>query len=176
MPSRRTMKTAGFIALQALLVGCSSRSTMVTVQPLVANLGTYSSVVLSVQSAVTDDVKKEMSDLEGLALSKIKALNLFQNTQLGDGTGAQPGTLIVKASITKIKKVSGTTRFLLGAFAGRASMTTDVLVIDAADGKTLGSYSITGQSGGTGVSGGTSDAVQKAAEGIADILLKNYKK
>jgi hypothetical protein len=126
-------------------------------------------------SNVAEDVEKERTDLEGLALAKIKALNMFQSVQLGDGAGAQAGTLIATASISKIKKVGGVKRFFMGAFAGRASMTTDIMFVDGESQREIGSYSITGQSGGTGVSGGTSDAVKKAAEGIADLLAKNYK-
>ena len=72
--------------------------------------------------------------------------------------------------------MSAGARFMLGAFAGKATMTTDVDFIDAASGKTLGSYSIKGKSGGTGVSGGTSDAVKKAAEGIAQVISENFGK
>jgi hypothetical protein len=176
MPRLRTVKAVGLIALQVFLSGCAARSQLVSVQPVVTDLGTYSSVVLWVQSGVADDVEQEMSDLEGLTLSRIKALNLVEDVQLGEGIGGQPGTLIVKATISEMKKVSGTRRVLLGAFAGRASMTTEILLVDAATGKTLGSFSVTGQSGGAGVSGGTSDAVQKAAQGIADIIAQNYKR
>ena len=167
---------AALIVLHIVLAGCTASHKMVSLQPSESDLRSYSAVVLSVESNVADDVQKEMTDLERLAVAKIKALNIFQSVQLGNGERAPAGTLIVKASISKIRKVSGTSRFMTGAFAGRASMTVDITFSDSVTKESIGSYSITGQSGGTGVSGGTSDAVNKAAEGIADLLAKNYKR
>lgn len=163
-------------ALLVMLGGCAAGYKMMPLRPLETDLQSYSSVILSVESDVTEDVQKEITDLEELALAKIKALNIYKSAELGEGTEAGEGTIIVKATIKEIKKVSGFTRFMAGAFAGRASMTTEVSFIDASSKKTLGTYSITGESGGTGMSGGTSDAVKKAAEGIAETLQKNYKK
>lgn len=170
----RLIEVSVVLALVVTLGGCTAGFKMVPVNPLPeGGLRTYSSVVLSVESNVTEDVQKEMNDLEELAIKKIKALGIYQSARLGEAADAGEGTIIVKAAISQIKKVSGFTRFMAGAFAGRASMTTDVSFIDAPSKKVLGTYSITGESGGTGYSGGTSDAVVKAAEGIADIL-KQY--
>ena len=167
---------AALIVLSIILAGCTASHKMVSIEPSESDLRSYSAVVLSVESNVADDVQKEMTDLEKLAVAKIKALNIFKSVQLGNGERAPAGTLVVKASISKMRKVSGTSRFMVGAFAGRASMTMDVILSDAVTKESIGSYSITGQSGGTGVSGGTSDAVNKAAEGIADLLANNYKR
>jgi hypothetical protein len=49
-------------------------------------------------------------------------------------------------------------------------MTTEIAIVDASTGKTLGSYTVTGESGGSGLSGGTSDAVVKTAEAVAALL------
>jgi hypothetical protein len=53
-------------------------------------------------------------------------------------------------------------------------MTTEITFLQARTGKELGSYSVTGESGGSAFSGGTSDAVQKTAEGIADVISKSF--
>jgi hypothetical protein len=53
-------------------------------------------------------------------------------------------------------------------------MTCDFSLVDAANGTTLGAYSVKGESGSTGYSGGTSDAVKKTAEGIAKVIKSNY--
>ena len=119
-------------------------------------------------------MEKEITDLEYMVANNIKELNIFQDVTLGDYSETSESTLLVKLSIMKIKKVGGFERFMLGAFAGKASMTTDVVFVDAASGKELGSYSVTGQSGGTGVSGGTSDAVREAAEGVAKVISENF--
>jgi len=176
MNKQRIMPLAGLIVLSIFLAGCTASRKTVSIEPSESDLRSYSAVVLSVESNVTDDVHKEMTDLERLAVAKIKALNIFQSVQLGNGEGAPARTLIVKTSISKMRKVSGKSRFMVGAFAGRASMIVDVTLSDAVTKESIGSYSITGQSGGTGVSGGTSDAIDKAAEGIADLLAKNYRR
>ncbi len=49
-------------------------------------------------------------------------------------------------------------------------MNTGIFFVDAVTGETLGALSVTGESGGTGLSGGTSEAVLKAAERIAQII------
>jgi hypothetical protein len=129
---------------------------------------------------VTADVRKESSDLEGLVVSKIKALNAFKSVQLQSGPAAKGAakpaarTLLVKVVIAHVKKVGGTKRFMLGVGAGRASMTTEITFVQARTGEELGSYSVTGESGGSAFSGGTSDAVQKTAEGIADVISKSF--
>jgi hypothetical protein len=171
MIRNRLIEVSVVLALLVTLGGCTAGFKMVPVNPLMeGGLRTYSSVVLSVESGVAEDVQKEMNDLQALAIEKIKALGIYQSAQLGEAADAGEGTIIVKATISKIRKVSGFARFMAGAFAGKASMTTDVSFIDAPSKKVIGTYSITGESGGTGYSGGTSDAVKKAAEGIADVL------
>jgi hypothetical protein len=159
-----------------VLAGCTARTQMVPLESLDTNLSPYTRAVVTAETAIAEDVTQELSVLKELTLTKLKELNTFQEVRLGAPEDAAPGTLHVKITISKIKKVSGGARFMLGAFAGRATMTTDVLFIDAASGKTLGSYSITGESGGTGYSGGTSDAVKKTAEGIAQVVSEHYGK
>jgi hypothetical protein len=160
----------------AVLAGCTAKTGMVPIEPLTADLSPYTKVVITTETMVTEDVSQEMTDLEQLTLTKLQELGTFEDIRLGDTEDTAEGTLKVRIVIAKIKKVSGGARFMLGAFAGRASMTTDVFFIDTMSGKELGSYTITGQSGGTGVSGGTSDAVKKTAEGIAKIISENYGK
>jgi hypothetical protein len=157
---------AGFV-----VSGCAARSKSVTLQPITADLGQYKHVVLAVESRVPGDVTKEKSDLEGLTVSRVKSLNRFSSVQLRTGEVAPtPETLVVKVGITHLKKVGGTKRFMLGAAAGRASMTTEITLVDSSTGKTIGSYTVTGQSGGSGLAGGTSDAVTKTAEAVAGLL------
>jgi hypothetical protein len=84
------------------------------------------------------------------------------------------GALVVDISVEGIRKVSGTSRFFLGMFAGKAHMITDVTFLDGGTGKKLGQYQIKGESGGSGMSGGTDDAVKKTADGIAAIICEAY--
>ena len=170
--ARRVGFSCAGLAVAGLVVsGCAARSKAVTLQPLTADMSHYKTVVISVESRVPGDVKKEKSDLEGLIVSRVKALNRFPSVQLKAGeVAATPETLLVNVGITHVKKVGGGKRFMLGAAAGRASMTTEITLVDSPTGRTLGSYTVTGESGGTGLSGGTSDAVTKTAEAVAGLL------
>lgn len=162
------------VVLLAFLIACAASSTMVPEQPLATSLKAYTNFILSVESEVTEDVEKELNDLRGLVLSKVMSLNVFDKVQLQEDAESEEGTLLVDVKITDIRKVSKGTRFWLGAFAGQASMTTRLLFADAFTGDRLGIYTVTGSSGGMGYSGGTSDAVEKTIEAIADIISNNY--
>ena len=59
---------------------------------------------------------------------------------------------------------------MLAGAAGRASMTTDITLVESSTGATVGRYTVTGQSGGSRLAGGTSDAVTKTAEALAGLL------
>ena len=120
--------------------GCGARSKAVTLQPVTADMSRYKAVVISVESRVPGDVTKEKSAFEGLTVSRVKALNRFSSVQLKTGDLAPtPETLVVNVGITHLKKVGGTKRFMLGAAAGRASMTTEITLVDSSTGKTIGS-------------------------------------
>jgi hypothetical protein len=151
--------------------GCAARSKAVTLQPVTGDMSRYNAVLISVESRVSGDVTKEKSALEGLTVSSVKALNRFSSVQLKTGDVAPtPETLVVNVGITHLKKVGGKKRFMLGLAAGRASMTTDITLVDSSTGATVGSYTVTGQSGGSRLAGGTSDAVTKTAEAVAGLL------
>jgi len=170
--SRRIgLSCATLVVAGAVVSGCAARSKAVTLQPLTADMSRYKTVVISVESRVPGDVQKEKVDLEGQIVSRVKALNRFSSVQLKTGDVAPtPETLVVNVGITHLRKVGGTKRFMLGVAAGRASMTTEITVVDSSTGKALGSYTVTGESGGSGLAGGTSDAVTKTSEAVAALL------
>ena len=119
-------------------------------------------------------MKKELSDLRGLTVSRILSMNAFKRVQLASESDIyDEGSLLINVSISKIRKVGKATRFMIGAFAGKASMDVDITFIDDSNNKVLGSYTATGSSGGTGLSGGTSDAVEKTSEAIVDVIKNN---
>ncbi|NIO02176.1 MAG: DUF4410 domain-containing protein [Candidatus Latescibacteria bacterium] len=173
------MRIIGWVVLMlagGVLVGCTAQSKMVSLRPLDTDLRPYTSMVVSVEPLVTEDVEKEIAALESLIVAKVEEVGVFEDVQVGSAEDSTEGTLLVKVTITEIKKVSEGQRFWLGAFAGRATMTTEVLFMVAVSRQTLGSYSITGESGGTGFSGGTGHAIDKTATGIADVIAKNYRR
>lgn len=176
MKSSMSARSAMLLIVLAICAGCTAQSKMVAIDPLDTDLSPYVLVVLSVQPGVAEDVEKEISNLEYYTAKEINKLEIFEKVELSDLPGSSEGTLFIRIVISQIKKVSDGERFWGGAFAGRASMTTEISFIDAASRKTLGSYTVTGESGGMGVSGGTGEAVRETAKGIADVISKNFTK
>ncbi len=152
-----------------LVLGCAG-SQILVVRPMEKETARHSTLYFSTGSSVFDDVSREMSDLEEEVASKIKESGMFRRVWLGECAHDCDSALYVRADVTKIKKVSGTERFFLGVFAGRASMTVTVVVVEPSSLDTLGSFTVIGKSGGTGLSGGTKSAVHNAAEAIVDLI------
>ena len=164
------LKWAGVVGVAVAVSACSARGSAVVVQPNQADFRSYTTLAISVDSAVADDVRQETNAIAVRTLERVKSGARFQALRLANTTEADAGTLVVRATVTKMKKVGAGTRFLVGALAGRANVTLDVKLIDAATGKVLGSHTVRGESGGTGFSGGTNDALDKAAEAMARLV------
>ncbi len=160
--------------LFALFLGGCASSEVLVKKPVETKFNQFSNFVLAVESNVTEEVADEITALEVNVMNRVRGLNLFQTTKLGIDENLPEGTLIVKATITDINKVSGTARFFLGAFAGQASMTINMQFIDGATNNVIGEIDVTGKSGGTGYAGGTNEAIDKAAEAVADVVTQNY--
>ena len=157
-----------------ILIACGASSELSIEKPLETKLNQYSIFIFSAESSVAEDVKEEIIVLEKAVMDRVKDLNLFNSTVFGYGKNANEESLIVRAVITEINKVSGLSRLLIGAFAGSASMTIDVSFIDAKTGNSIAEFNITGESGSTGYSGGTSEAIEMTAEKIAEVISENF--
>ena len=160
------------VTLGLLALACAGSQVLV-VRPFEGKLAPYSTLYFSTASSVFEDLSQEMTDLEEEVASQVKELGMFNNVLLGPCYENCDGVLQVNAEVTKVKKVSGTKRFMLGAFAGKASMTATIVFLEPASLDTLGSYTVTGKSGGTGVSGGTKSAVGKTARAIVQLIRDN---
>ena len=108
-------------------------------------------------------------------MQRISELNIFRSIQFARDCEKSEGCLLVRVTISEIKKVSGAKRFSLGSLAGRAKMKADITLIDAATQETIGSYTVTGESGNSDFSGGTGEAVRKTSEAIVEVIQENYR-
>ena len=160
------------VMLGLLLLGCAGSQVLV-VRPFEGKLAPYSTLYFSTASSVFEDVTQEMTDLEEEVTSQVRELGMFDNVWLGPCSENCDGVLQVNAEVTKVKKIGGTKRFMMGAFAGKASMTVTVVFLEPASLNTLGTYAVTGKSGGTGMSGGTKSAVGKTAQAIVQLIRDN---
>jgi hypothetical protein len=160
-------------ALVGLLVislpACSARSSSGVATPT-TDISAYSTLAVAVDSTVADSEKEKVA-LASEIMVRVKPSGRFKEVRPAAARETKARTLLLKATITKVKKVGGTKRFMLGVGAGRANVSAQVNLSDARTGKELGSYSITGESGGSAFAGGTEDAVKKAAEQVVAVLL-----
>jgi len=152
------------------LPGCSARSKTVTGQAIQTDLRAFKILALQVDAAVSQDAEKEKAELVSETVTRIKNRRVFDDVRIATANENTPGTLLMKATITRLKKIGGGKRMMLGAFAGRANVTVRVQLIDAGTGKEIGASTVTGESGGTGISGGTGDAISKVAEALAKLV------
>ena len=157
------------LACALLMTGCAS-TQMVTVRPADTNLRTYSKVVLTTTSREGVNAESEALNLEAQVASKIGALSVFPEVVTGDAVASDDGTLLIQIEITQMRRVSKTARFFGGALAGKASLDAEVRFVDATTRRELGTYTVSGKSGGTGMSGGTEAAISRAADAVANIV------
>jgi hypothetical protein len=161
------------VCVLASAAGCAARGTVATPGPTSVNLSTYSRVAVNVVSGVQEDVAAEAARLEGQIVEEVRKTRRFGTveTLASDASAPAPGTLRLTATITEIRKVSGGKRFFAGAFAGRAKVTVKVQLVEAPGGTVIEEQTVSGESGGTGLSGGTNDALSQAAKAIAKWLV-----
>lgn len=159
--------------LVLVLGGCTATFQTTPIQPL-EPAGDLHIHIANVESNVSEDISQEISDLEIELAERFRALDDVSQVSLGGTPGEHEGAVLVKVSISEIRKVSGARRFFLGEMAGRASMTADVEFIDGDSGIVLGRYEVVGKSGNTEFSGLTGDAVEKTAEAILAVMAEGY--
>jgi hypothetical protein len=157
-----------------MVLGCAAGNKLMVDRAVDVDLAPYTRVLVKVDSSITErNVEKELGDLEVRIISLIKKTGEYRSVLLADATQpARPSSLTVQVRVTKLRRVSKTGRFLGGAFAGRATLVADVKILDGRTGNEIGVYTVTGQSGSSGYSGGTEDAAEKAAVAIADLVAK----
>ncbi len=171
---RHALKLICLLPLLLLLASCASVNTIpvMTMEPIGGF--PYESIVLDVVPATAENTREQTTDLEIRVAEELRDVEQIPEVRLAHPDVEPGNALVVKVSIKGIRKVSGVSRFFLGAFAGKASMNTEVTFVDGPTEKTLGIYEITGKSGGSGVSGGTDEAVVQTADGIVDIICETY--
>ncbi len=171
---RHSMKLICLLPVLALLASCASFSTIPVLNMEHRSDFPYERIVLDVNPATAEDVMEQTTDLQIRVVEELDEIAQIPEVRLAHPDVAPGNALVVQVSIQRMRKVSGVARFFFGAFAGKASMTTGVTFVDANTNETLGIYEITGKSGGSGMSGGTDDAVVQAAEGIVGIICETF--
>lgn len=170
----RFRPSAIMLAVIITITACGG-SQMTTIRPFEHKLNSYTALYFSAEPNVTENIDQEMADLEEQIIKKVNDSAFFILTRLGKCEDDCDKALNVMAVITDIHKVSSSGRFFGGAFAGKARLAAEVYFTDGKTGDTLGVYSVSGKSGGTGMAGGTETAVRRTGEEIFKLISENYK-
>jgi hypothetical protein len=137
------------------------------------DLDSFSSLLIETESGVEEDIAGELSDLEIRLVTGLSHVAGFGRADVAGPTPAPADALLVRVSVTEIRRVSKTQRLLKGAFAGRALIAADVDLVDAPTETPLTSFRLVAESGGSGLAGGTEEAVEQAVLGVAEIIGKH---
>ncbi|MGH9458559.1 MAG: DUF4410 domain-containing protein [Thermoanaerobaculia bacterium] len=168
---RRRVIWSSLCLLTLTLAGCASGGSTTALEPMAAPLGSnYRTIVVSVASSVPD------SDADARALENEIITELRKNPRLASvvsatGSPDAKADLRLDANIVNLRKVSPGKRVMLGALAGRGSVTVDVNLVDGTSRRNLAAFTSEGKtSGGTVFAGTTEQALQRAAEEIAGFV------
>jgi len=83
----------------------------------------------------------------------------------------ESGHLKVDVTITNMRRVSNTARVLLGALAGTAKTTAEVIVTKVPSGEKVSTFTVVGESsGGSIFAGGTDQSIEMAAIKIVEAM------
>lgn len=173
MTNSRTHSLVGVALLGALLASCTPSLQTAPQTELAADLSVYNTAILRVTSNTADEMVQAQSIFGALLVMRINDLHQFRRVTLADSSVADSGALLITIAVSGIRKVSPLKRAMLGAFAGRAQMTADVEFVDATSQRSLGAYTVKGQSGGMGYSGGTEEASGQLANAVAELIARH---
>jgi hypothetical protein len=157
-------KSRGFnfaLLMLGFLAGCSTEGQLTTTAP--SNGKVVAGKVAALNVEASDPAIA--AQVRGQVATQLLGTGMFTNITGPNGEGADC-TITVK--LTKVDQVSGVSRVMFGALAGRNEIDGLVTVTDAKTNQTLRSFSFTGESAAHPFSGKSDikDAEEKAAEEI----------
>ena len=160
--------------LLAIIAGGCATSNYGTTVGLEKPLNTYLAAYFSADSEVAEDIGEQLFKFEESTSDKLSEAKLFQVVNIGQWEGKCEKSLDIKATVTRIRKVTGTSRFFFGIFAGDAVVEATVTVSDGMTKQTHGTYTVKGTSGNNGFIGTTNTAINNAAKAIVKIIKENH--
>lgn len=154
------------LAIYVLLsFGCASSSINKATTPTVS-LDTFQSLSINIDGNKAAASENEINVFKTTLLSKLQEFGRWKTLENGE--------LKVMISITDLKRVSDNDRRMLGALAGAASASADVTLSDN-KGTTISRFSVEGSSSSHSIfSGGTDQALEKAAEQIGEHISSTH--
>lgn len=157
-----------WLVLPIFILGCATGGVHKASAPS-TKLSRNQSICINV-SATTSAWSPEASSLKGILIAKLDESGIFRNIT----TDADTADLRLDVLIVRVKRVSGASRVLVGAMAGRAGINTESRLYDVRSNASLASFDAYGRSsGGTVFAGTTAQAIDRVADKICDFLKKN---
>lgn len=157
------------IAFGLFSFGCAATSQQAVLMAPTFEIGTGQQIYVLVDRSGS----RNIDEMEALAREVVQQLDASGAFDLVDARTPDDDRegLLVTCKILKIRRVKREDRVMMGALAGVASVEVQVTVTDTQSQEVLGESTVTGKSsGGTVFAGTTEQAIEKAAEGIADFV------
>lgn len=153
------------VGMVVLLAACSSGGNVKMLSSTAATgLPAHPSVRLIV-NPVDKDSSDVVTDVSAAILGQLQATGRYSKVVVN----AEPTDLLMTVDIVKYSKVTVGERLLVGVFAGRNRINTQVTIVQSGTNATLRSYEADGESAAHPLSSesGVSDAVREAAKQVA---------
>jgi hypothetical protein len=147
------------------VVSCASQGGIQPTMELQKPPGSFKTLVVEVKTDLPDR-QGEVKELKEKIVQKLVEKGLNERIN-------EHGDLKIDVKIIDVSGVSTAGRLMFGALAGRATVKATVDLNDTKENKKVGSFVVEGKSsGGSIFAGTTSQALEMAAEQIADYVAK----
>jgi hypothetical protein len=113
-----------------------------------------------------------LNELIGATVAALRQTRMFSRVVATAATVERPTDFLMEIDLIGTREVSHMQRAFLGAFAGTASLSAEVRVLDTSTSKVVGKAVVgANTSGGNKFAGTTSEAVDRFAEQIVEFVL-----
>jgi len=153
--------------------GCAHSSALVSPAwpALLRRAAAMDCMVVSTASALPR-LQPEQAVFNDRVVSALRETSLFPSVEADRLTNGCGAGMKIHSEITAIKKVSDASRLWFGGLAGQARVVAQVTISDVGSGQTIETFTAEGRSGQSARSGTTDEAIQLAAEQVANEVLK----
>jgi Domain of unknown function (DUF4410) len=165
------------VCLITLCSGCSTASSSLKVDysgiEQLSNTGNMEIVVI----CKSLKAEKEKSNIEKAVLLQMQKLGVFKNVYTADSGANYTSDLRMEITVTAIKPVSASARFLVGAMAGQGKVEANIDLFDLSVKKQILWAKVSGvTSTGSALAGTTQEAINQLAEAIGKIFQEKMNK
>lgn len=169
----RRVSVAVIAAAGLMLAGCGGPTVTIQDESWPTSPD-YRIIHVVTASQVYEDITSETLNFEEKLVKDLNKLNIVPEVKLGACAGDCTGALTIQVQFMDVKKVSGTSRFFFGAFAGKATVESYVTFIDEGNKRSIASYVMKGDTGSTGYSGDTKTAFDQVRKSLVKVIKQHW--